>query len=171
VLPNDRRHIGAGVEPRVDLRPSVHPGVEPAFPRRASPRRRAAEHLYAIACVRPSANGTPADIGLLRIEAADLSRTDGPTDAIAHGYLVDAPIALFASEVAGDQLAVHADGLMLSLLGTADAATLRGWFARLADGGTVADDLQQRPWGAFDGRVIDRYGVHWLIGFETDAAV
>jgi PhnB protein len=60
---------------------------------------------------------------------------------------------------------------MLSLLGTADAATLRGWFARLADGGTVADDLQQRPSGAFDGRVIDRYGVHWLIGFETDAAV
>jgi PhnB protein len=39
---------------------------------------------------------------------------------------------------------------------------------RPADGGTVVDDLQQRPWGAFDGQLIDRYGVHWLIGFEVD---
>lgn len=28
------------------------------------------------------------------------------------------------------------------------------------------DDVQERPWDASDGRVIDRYGVHWLIGFE-----
>jgi PhnB protein len=26
--------------------------------------------------------------------------------------------------------------------------------------------LQVRPWGASDGQVIDRYGLHWLIGFE-----
>ena len=32
----------------------------------------------------------------------------------------------------------------------------------------VVDDLQKRPWGASDGQVIDRYGRHWLIGFETD---
>jgi hypothetical protein len=25
-----------------------------------------------------------------------------------------------------------------------------------------------RPWGASDGQVIDRYGLHWLIGFEND---
>jgi PhnB protein len=28
------------------------------------------------------------------------------------------------------------------------------------------DDLQARPWGASDGQVIDRFGLHWLIGFE-----
>jgi PhnB protein len=43
-----------------------------------------------------------------------------------------------------------------------------GWFACLSEGGTVVDDLQRRPWGAYDGQVIDRYGVHWLIGFEGD---
>ena len=36
----------------------------------------------------------------------------------------------------------------------------------LSDGGRVVDDLQRRPWGASDGRVIDRYGVPWLVGFE-----
>jgi PhnB protein len=42
------------------------------------------------------------------------------------------------------------------------------WFARLSDGGRVVDDLQMRPHGASDGQVIDRYGLHWLIGFEGD---
>ena len=57
---------------------------------------------------------------------------------------------------------------MLSLLGAADASTLKDWFTRLSKGGRVVDDLQVRPWGASDGQVIDRYGLHWLIGFEDD---
>lgn len=101
---------------------------------------------------------------------AEFGRTDGPADAIAHGILIDAPITLYAADVGGDEPAFRAEGLMLSLLGVADATTLRSWFARLADRGSVVDDLQQRPWGAFDGQVIDRYGLHWLIGFEDDAA-
>jgi len=99
----------------------------------------------------------------------EFNRTDGPTDAIAHGYLVDAPVALFASDVAGDEPAFQAEGLMLSLLGTADAPTLRRWFARLSEDGRVLDDLRKRPWGAFDGQVVDRYGLRWLVGFEDDA--
>jgi hypothetical protein len=27
---------------------------------------------------------------------------------------------------------------------------------------------REAPWGASDGQVIDRYGLHWLIGFEDD---
>lgn len=100
---------------------------------------------------------------------AEFGRTDGPADAVAHGYLVGSPIALFASDAAGEQPAFLAQGLMLSLLGTADAVTMRVWFAHLAEGGNVVDDLQKRPWGTFDGQVIDRYGLHWLIGFEDDA--
>jgi PhnB protein len=101
---------------------------------------------------------------------ADFGRTDGPAEAIAHGYLNDGPIALFASDATGDQASFRSEGLMLSLLGAADAATLTGWFAALADGGRVVDDLQERPWGATDGQVIDRYGLHWLIGFEPDTS-
>jgi PhnB protein len=99
----------------------------------------------------------------------EFSRTDGPADAVAHGYLVDAPVSLYAADVAGEEPAFRAQGLMLSLLGTAAPATLRRWFARLAEGGEIIDELQERPWGAFDGQVIDRYGLHWLIGFEDDA--
>ena len=99
---------------------------------------------------------------------AEFGRTDGAADAIAHGYLGNGPVALFAADVAGDERPLRCEGLMLSLLGTAAPATLRAWFAGLAEGGRVVDDLQQRPWGAFDGQVIDRFGLHWLIGFERD---
>jgi PhnB protein len=98
----------------------------------------------------------------------EFGRTDGPADAIAHGYLTDGPVALFASDATGDEVPFRSEGLLLSLLGTADPATLRAWFAGLSEGGRVVDDLQQRPWGATDGQVVDRFGLHWLIGFEVD---
>ena len=99
---------------------------------------------------------------------AEFNRTDGPADAVAHGGLVDGPVALFAADVAGAQRPVKCEGLMLSLLGTAPSATLRAWFSGLAEGGRIIDDLQKRPWGAHDGQVVDRFGLHWLIGFEND---
>jgi PhnB protein len=99
---------------------------------------------------------------------AEFGRSDGPGDAIAHGCLTDGPVAIFAADAAGDEPTFRAEGLMLSLLGTADPATLRIWFARLGEGGRVVDDLQPRPWGASDGQVVDRFGLRWLIGFEVE---
>jgi PhnB protein len=100
---------------------------------------------------------------------AQFGRTDGPADAIAHGYL-EGPVALYAADAVGDEPSLQCEGLMLSLLGAAAPATLRVWFTKLAANGRVVDDLKARPWGAHDGRVIDRYGLHWLIGFEGDEA-
>lgn len=102
---------------------------------------------------------------------AEFNRTDGPADAIAHGYLAEGPVALFGADVSGDETPFRSEGMMLSLLGTAAPSTLRNWFSRLAEGGRVVDDMQRRPWGASDGQVIDRYGLHWLIGFEGDETV
>jgi PhnB protein len=100
----------------------------------------------------------------------ELGRTDGPVDAIAHGYLADGPVALFASDTAAGEPPLRCEGLMLSLLGTASPSILRTWFAGLSEGGRVVEDLQMRPWGASDGQVVDRFGLHWLIGFEGDEA-
>jgi len=98
----------------------------------------------------------------------EFNRTDGPADAIAHGCLSEGPVALFGSDVSAGEPPFRSEGMMLALLGTAAPPALREWFNRLSDGGRVVDDLQTRPWGASDGQVIDRYGLHWLIGFEGD---
>lgn len=93
-------------------------------------------------------------------------RTDGSAEAIAHGQL-SGPVTLYASDAAPGETPFAAQGLMMSLLGTADPGTLRRWFDALADGGEVLDDLQVRPWGDSDGQVRDRLGVTWLIGHQN----
>ena len=104
--------------------------------------------------------------GELRLHTfTDFGRDDGPGDAIAHGIL-DGPVSLFGSDIAGDEVPLKLEGVLFSLLGTADSATLERWFAALAADGTVLDPLQERPWGAHDGQVSDRFGVRWLVGYE-----
>ncbi|WP_193596782.1 VOC family protein [Microbacterium sp. YJN-G] len=97
---------------------------------------------------------------------AEAGRADGPGDAIAHGMLVDGPVELAGSDAASGDDTVSMRGMFFSLLGTADPGALSSWFDALADGGEVIDPLQKRPWGDHDGTVVDRYGVHWLIGHQ-----
>ena len=94
---------------------------------------------------------------------------DGDPDAIAHGTL-DGAVTLAGADAADGEKSVRCEGIMLSLLGTAEPAVLHEWFEGLADGGRIIDPLAPKPWGATDGQVIDRYGLHWLIGYEPDAS-
>ncbi len=96
---------------------------------------------------------------------ADFGRDDGPPDAIAHGML-QGPVELFAADADPGQATLRLEGVLFSLLGTAEPATLEQWFAALSDGGSDVDPLQKRPWGDHDGQVTDRFGVRWLIGYE-----
>lgn len=43
-------------------------------------------------------------------------------------------------------------------------------FNGLAAGGQVSQALSDTFWGAYFGTVTDRYGVQWMINFETQAA-
>ena len=95
----------------------------------------------------------------------EFGRNDVPAEAIAHGVL-KGPVSLCAADTAGGEEPFHSTGLMFSLLGTTSPTELRSWFAALAEGGMILDDLQVRPWGATDGQVLDRHHVRWLIGFE-----
>lgn len=98
----------------------------------------------------------------------EFGRADGEPDGVAHGILTG-PVSLFAADGAGAQQPVGSDGLMLALLGTADAATSTARFRALAVGGEVINDLQQRPRGYWDGQVRGRYGVTWLIDYAPEA--
>ena len=98
----------------------------------------------------------------------EFNRSDGPPAAIAHGQLNGA-VALAGSDAAAGEKSVRFEGLMLSLLGTAEPSVLHDWFDKLAVGGRVVDPLAQKPWGASDGQVIDRHGLHWLIGYEPES--
>jgi len=145
----------AGHSPRLRLRPMTAPTPYIHFPGTA----REALTYYG--------NVFGCSVQLNTLE--DFNRSDGPPDAIAHGMLTNGPVSLFGSDVAGEERPVRIEGMMLSLLGTAAPSVLNEWFSRLSEGGRVIYDLQVRPWGASDGQVVDRYGLHWLLGFENDA--
>lgn len=97
---------------------------------------------------------------------ADFGRSDGPPDAIAHGVLTGA-VAIAGSDAAAGERTVRFEGVMLSLLGVAAPDVLHSWFDQLAVAGKVVDPLAPKPWGASDGQVVDRHGLHWLIGYEA----
>jgi len=83
--------------------------------------------------------------------------------------ILSGTVALAGSDAPADGKTVRFEGLMLSLLGTAEPSVLHDWFDKLAVGGRVVDPLAQKPWGASDGQVIDRHGLHWLIGYEPES--
>lgn len=99
---------------------------------------------------------------------ADFGRDDGPVEAIAHGVL-SGPVELYATDATQREATLEMRGISIALLGAADPATSTHWFAELAVGGEVLDDLKEHGWGASDGQLVDRYGVRWLIGFEQGA--
>ncbi|MGC5627635.1 VOC family protein [Georgenia sp. Z1344] len=99
------------------------------------------------------------------MDYASAGRHDGPPDSVAHAMLLG-EVEIAGADAGADEDGVAMTGMFLSLLGTAEPATLAAWFEALADGGRVIDPLQRRPWGDHDGTLIDRYGVRWLIGHE-----
>jgi PhnB protein len=50
----------------------------------------------------------------------------------------------------------------MSLTGD-DEAVLRGWYEKLAEGGSVTVPLEKSPWGDLFGMVDDRFGVTWMV--------
>jgi PhnB protein len=44
-----------------------------------------------------------------------------------------------------------------------DEAELRGYFDKLADGGSVTMPLDKAPWGDTFGMCTDLFGISWLV--------
>jgi len=44
-----------------------------------------------------------------------------------------------------------------------DGDTLRGFWDKLSDGGTVGVPLAEAPWGDIFGMVTDRFGIPWMV--------
>ena len=53
-------------------------------------------------------------------------------------------------------------GVSVSVSGD-DEATLRGYWDRLSEGGTVVMPFEKAPWGDTFGMCVDRFGTNWMI--------
>jgi PhnB protein len=50
-----------------------------------------------------------------------------------------------------------------------EEAELRGYFEKLAEGGSVTMPLEKAPWGDIFGMCTDRFGISWLVNVATTA--
>lgn len=50
-----------------------------------------------------------------------------------------------------------------------DADELRGWWAKLSDGGQVGVPLEKQMWGDEFGMLTDRFGIGWMVNIAGAA--
>ncbi len=82
-------------------------------------------------------------------------------DQLMHAQFEVDGMTLMGADVPSGWPAEISNG-SISLSGD-DEATLRRYWAGLADGATVTAPLEKAPWGDTFGMLTDRYGVNWLV--------
>jgi PhnB protein len=91
------------------------------------------------------------------------SQDPSEDDLIMHAQLDgDHGVTLMGSDLPSRMEYKEPGSFSVSLSGD-DEAVLRGWYDKLADGGTVSMPLEKAPWGDSFGMVVDRFGISWLV--------
>ena len=101
----------------------------------------------------------------------DLGMADTPDAAkIMHGQLeTTAGYTIMAADIPGHMEYQPAAGFSVSLSGD-DGDALRGYFEKLATGGTTTMPLQKQVWGDEFGMCVDQFGTSWLVNISQPQA-
>ncbi len=94
------------------------------------------------------------------------SQDPAEDDLIMHGQIEgDHGVVLMCSDTPPRMGYNGHEGFSVSLSGD-DEPVLRGWFEKLADGGTITTPLNKAPWGDSFGMCVDRFGIDWLVNIS-----
>jgi PhnB protein len=95
---------------------------------------------------------------------------EGPdAEKIMHGQLeTPAGYTLMASDTPPGMPRSEGSSISVSLSGD-DAEELRGYFAKLSEGGTVTMPLEKQMWGDEFGMCVDRFGIAWMVNISEPA--
>ena len=84
-------------------------------------------------------------------------------DKIMHGMLeTETGFTLMGADSAPGTDHQPGGSMAVSLSGD-DGDALRGWWAKLSEGGTVTLPLEKQMWGDEFGMCVDRFGVPWMV--------
>jgi PhnB protein len=100
----------------------------------------------------------------------EFGAAEGPgADKIMHAQLeTPAGYTLMASDTPPGMDTTVGTNISVSLSGD-DADDLRGYFAKLSDGGQVTMPLEKQMWGDEFGMCVDPFGVTWMVNISTPA--
>jgi PhnB protein len=102
---------------------------------------------------------------------ADFGGQGSPdADRIMHGQLeTNAGYTIMAADVTSDMEYHPIAGCSVSLSGD-DGDALRGYWEKLAAGGTITMPMQKQSWGDEFGMCVDGFGVPWLVNISQPQA-
>ncbi len=95
---------------------------------------------------------------------------DSPdADKIMHGMLeTDGGFTIMGADTPSGTSHSAGDNVAVSLSGD-DADDLRGYWEKLADGGTVSVPLEKQMWGDEFGMCVDQFGVPWMVNIAQSS--
>ena len=98
------------------------------------------------------------------------ARDSADADRIMHGQLeTDAGYTIMAADVPSSMEYHAVAGCSVSLSGD-DGDALRGYWEKLAAGGTITMPMQKQSWGDEFGMCVDQFGVPWLVNISQPQA-
>ncbi|MEH0972614.1 VOC family protein [Micromonospora sp. CPCC 205546] len=106
--------------------------------------------------------------GSLAMDTFGSMGTDDPAlaDKIMHAMLeTDRGFTLMGSDTPPGMEHEPGTNVSVSLSGD-DADDLRGYWAKLTDGGTVSMPMEKQMWGDEFGMCVDRYGIGWMVNIS-----
>jgi PhnB protein len=101
----------------------------------------------------------------------EFGQADSPdADKIMHSQLeADNGMTLMAADTPAGMQRNPGDSITISLSGD-DADSLRGYWEKLSDGGTVTMPLEKQMWGDEFGMCVDKFGVPWMVNITQSQA-
>ena len=103
---------------------------------------------------------------------AEMHASEDPAeqDKIMHSMLEgENGLVLMVADTPNSMEHTPPAGISISLSGD-DEPTLRGYWDKLVDGGTVTAPLEQAPWGDSFGMCVDRFGISWMVNIAGSPA-
>jgi PhnB protein len=91
-------------------------------------------------------------------------------DKLMHAQLeTEAGYTLMGADTPEGMTHNPGDNITISLSGD-DAEQLRGYWAKLSEGGTVAVPLEKQMWGDEFGQCTDQFGIPWMVDIVPSSA-
>ena len=93
---------------------------------------------------------------------AEFGMADAGADKVMHGQLETSDgYTLMGADTPPGMPYSPGNNMTVSLSG--DTENLRGYFDRLADGGSVTMPMEKQAWGDEFGQCVDKFGVPWMV--------
>lgn len=85
---------------------------------------------------------------------------------VLHSSLKNGDFNIMASDMCGQGVLKDGNSIQLSL-DCSSEDEIKDLYHKLSEDGKILDDLKEQFWGALFAMVMDKYGVRWMLSYDT----